>query len=48
MVSTIELQEALTTLGEELSEDEVTDLFLKSESNKNGQIHYGNMCKVFL
>ena len=48
MVSMAELQEALTTLGEKMSEDEVKDLFQKSEFNENGQIHYRSMCQAVL
>ena len=46
--SLAELKEALTTLGEKLSEEEVEDLFQKSESNEDGQIHYLSICKAVL
>jgi calmodulin len=48
LVSAAELREALTSLGEKLTEEEVEELFNEGEIDDNGLINYQDICQAVL
>ena len=48
LVSVAELKEALTSLGEKLTEEEVEELFSEGEIDADGLINYHDLCQAVL
>ena len=48
LVSTKELKDILTSLGEKLTEEEVDDLFNEGGADHNGLINYQEICRAVL
>ena len=47
-ISADELREALTTLGEKMTDEEIDELFSEGEVNADGLINYYDLCQALL
>ena len=48
LISAEELREALTSLGEKLTQEEVDDLFSEAEIGEDGLFNYHDLCQAVL